>query len=303
MRLPYEWAEATIPVNGVDLQCYRTGNGPPLLMAHGFYENAPCMAQLANDLADDYEVILYDARGHGMSDASEAGYTIDDRVADLVGVVDHLDLEDPILFGHSMGGSAAAWTTATHPDLPRALVLEDPANLRGHHEIEAEKRVALVRDRLEAIDSQTVAELASDYEQYGPNAARQIAIANTECHPHIVEIAREGYPRTADAFPKIECPTLVLKSDADTEVRAADVAAAEPLRHGRLVHIYDAGHSVFRDQYDAAFAELQTFLHRVETRTSQSETPNRRRRFARLCRENPKSSSFGWVTAPVGTSG
>ncbi|WP_338728146.1 alpha/beta hydrolase [Haladaptatus sp. DJG-WS-42] len=273
MRLPYEWATASVSVNGVTLQCYRTGDGPPLVMAHGFFENGPCMERLANDLADEYEVILYDARGHGRSAAPDTGYTIDDRVADLVGVVEALSLENPILFGHSMGGSTAAWAAARHPTLPRALVLEDPANLRGCHARPTAERVRLVRDQLEAWEGQSVKEIASDYEQYGPNLARNLAIANSECRPPIVKIARAGYPQTADAFPAITCPTLVIKSDAEPDSRAGDLTAAEQLALGRLVHIPNAGHAVFRDQYEAAYTELKTFLTRVETRTHQSETP------------------------------
>ncbi|WP_336361305.1 alpha/beta fold hydrolase [Haladaptatus sp. ZSTT2] len=273
MRLPYEWATANLSVNGTDIQCYRTGDGPPLVMAHGFFENGPCMERLANDLADEYEVILYDARGHGLSAAPDTGYAIEDRVTDLVGVIDALSLENPILFGHSMGGSTAAWTAATHPDLPRALIIEDPANLRGQHARPADERVNLVRDQLAAWEDRSVEDIASEYEQYGPKLARHLAIANSECRPNIINLAREGYPETADAFPAITCPTLIIKSDGDPASRAADLTAAEALASGRLVHIPNAGHAVFRDQYETAYTELRTFLHRVETRTTESETP------------------------------
>ncbi|AFK21320.1 MULTISPECIES: alpha/beta fold hydrolase [Haloferax] len=66
-----------------------------------------------------------------------------------------------------------------------------------------------------------------------------------------------------DAFTEITCPTLVLKSDADLERRVKDLDIADKLANGRLVHIPEAGHCVFYDQYDAAYAELRTFLQRV----------------------------------------
>ena len=50
----------------------------------------------------DYHLVMSDARGHGRSDAPEMGYAVEGRVVDLVGVVDALDIADPILLGHSI---------------------------------------------------------------------------------------------------------------------------------------------------------------------------------------------------------
>ena len=90
MDLPEEWTADTVNTNGADLECYRTGNGPPLLMAHGLYDNGRRWVPLAADFCDEYEVVTFDARGHGRSEAPEAGYSLEDRVADLRGVVEGL---------------------------------------------------------------------------------------------------------------------------------------------------------------------------------------------------------------------
>ncbi|WP_227355916.1 alpha/beta fold hydrolase [Haladaptatus salinisoli] len=263
MNLPASWTTDTIDANGIGLQYYRTGNGPPLVMAHGFSDNGRCWTPLAADLAEDYDLVMYDARGHGLSDAPEMGYAIEDRVADLVGLVDALSLVDPILLGHSMGGSTAAWTAALHPDLPRALVLEDPAGMYGNPETGPDERARMVRENIQDLATQSVEELASEYSDYTPELARRLAVADTECRPQIAEIAREGYPELEDAFAEITCPTLVLKADADPQTRATDLSIANELDSGRLVHIPNAGHCIFRDQYDAAYAELRTFLKDV----------------------------------------
>jgi alpha-beta hydrolase superfamily lysophospholipase len=87
MDLPEEWTADTVNTNGADLECYRTGDGPPLLMAHGLYDNGRRWVPLAADFCDEYEVVTFDARGHGRSEAPEAGYSLEDRVADLRGPV------------------------------------------------------------------------------------------------------------------------------------------------------------------------------------------------------------------------
>lgn len=263
MNLPEGWTTSTVRANGIDLRYYRTGSGSPLVMAHGFYDDGRCWESLAADLADDYDVVTYDARGHGRSDAPESGYAVEDRVADLVGLVDALDLADPILLGHSMGGSTAAWTAATHPDIPRAIVLEDPAGMYGDPDLSPDERARLVREKVSDWADRSVESLATEYADREPGLARRLAVASAECSPEIAEIAREGYPLLEEAFVDIECPTLVLKADADTATRVTDLAAADRLAEGRLVHVHGAGHCVFRDRYDAAYAELRAFLRRA----------------------------------------
>lgn len=265
MDLPDRWTTVTIRANGVDLQCYRTGDGPPLVMAHGLFDSGRRWIPLAEDLADEYEVVTYDARGHGRSDAPETGYSLDDRVADLRGVVNEMGLDDPVLLGHSMGAATAAWMAAKHPDLPRALVLEDPVGLHDQPDLSPDERAAIVHERLEDAADQTVEEIiAEHYPDVAPDHARRLATASLECSPQIAEIGREGYPSPLrDVFSEIACPTLVLRSDVAIERRIKDLNAADGFRNGRLIHIPDAGHYVFLNEYEAAYTELRTFLQRV----------------------------------------
>lgn len=269
MNIPEEWTTDTVRANGIDLQYYRTGDGPSVVMAHGFYGNGRCWEPLMDDLAEDYDVIAYDARGHGRSEAPETGYDIESRVADLVGLVNGLDLNDPILFGHSMGAVTVGYAATEHPDLPRALVLEDPVGVHedphNSPDVDMEEAAAHVREQLRTRADQSVEEaIANSYEEFGDEWARRLAVASAECSPNVAEIAREGYPKPLrEVFSDISCPTLVLRSDAETERRVRDLTAADSLSNGRLVHVPDAGHYVFHDEYDAADAELRAFLQRV----------------------------------------
>jgi len=130
--LPDRWTEGTAASNGIGIHYTRTGgDGPPLVIAHGVFDDGPCRTPLARDLEGDYDVVTVDARGHGRSDAPETGYDVENRVADLVGVVEALGPERPILLGHSMGGDTVAATAPRHPDLPRAVVMEDSGAMLG----------------------------------------------------------------------------------------------------------------------------------------------------------------------------
>ncbi|WP_256297689.1 alpha/beta fold hydrolase [Haloarchaeobius salinus] len=263
MDVPDGWTTDTVHANDVDLQYHRTGEGPPLVVAHGFYENARCRIPLVEDLAESFDVVAYDARGHGGSDGPDWGYGIDDRVADLVGLVEALELENPILFGHSAGGSTIAWAAARYPELPRAVVLEDPDAWRGEPDMTPEEMAEFVRERVAGLAEQSVAEIAAEHEELADERARRVAVANKELSPNVAGVYGTELEMTPDAFPDIAAPTLVLKRDTEPEERAEDLAIADALPDGRLVHIPDAGHHVFWDEYDAAWAELRAFLYGV----------------------------------------
>lgn len=121
-----------VEANGIDIHYVRTGGGPDddrpsVVVAHGIFDDARCRLPLVREFEAEYDVVAYDARGHGRTDAPESGYDIESRVADLVRLLDALDIDNPFLFGHSMCADTVAATAATHPDLPRAAVLVDPA--------------------------------------------------------------------------------------------------------------------------------------------------------------------------------
>lgn len=265
MTLPEGWTTGTVAANGIDLHYYRTGDGPPIVLAHGMYDDGRRWIPLGTALADEYEVIAYDARGHGGSDAPEAGYGIDDRVADLAGLVEGLALAEPVLVGHSMGGATVAWAGAERPELPRGVVLEDPARFRETPAVSVAEAREAGRERLRESKALTVDERIERYYD-DVDADREhlerLAAAVDDCSPHAVNVARE-HPPVAEAFDDVACPTLVLRRDVDVDDRVADLDAADRLANGRLVHVPGAGHYVFRDAFDAGIAELRAFLRRL----------------------------------------
>ncbi|HVK02732.1 MAG TPA: alpha/beta fold hydrolase, partial [Armatimonadaceae bacterium] len=64
--------------DGLRFHYARTGGGgPPVVLAHGFSDDGSCWTPVARALAPEYDVVMVDARGHGLSDAPEAGYGVD----------------------------------------------------------------------------------------------------------------------------------------------------------------------------------------------------------------------------------
>ena len=107
-----EWYEGDVIANGVRLHYHRTGGDKPaLVMAHGVADMGIAYSRVARALEGDYDVIMYDRRGHGLSAKPETGYTWQVHAADLVALIAALGLERPRVIGHS-GGAAAAMRVA-----------------------------------------------------------------------------------------------------------------------------------------------------------------------------------------------
>ena len=91
------------------------GDLPPLVLVHGFTDHALYFTRVAEALAGSWDVVAYDARGHGASDRVTGRFGDATRVADLVAVVRELGLDRPALLGHSMGGATVGQAIAQYP--------------------------------------------------------------------------------------------------------------------------------------------------------------------------------------------
>ncbi len=121
------WTDAYVTVDGFKFHYTRTGDGrkPPLLLLHGFSDNGLCWLPVARDLEAQYDVIMPDARGHGLSARVQPSEPVD-NAADVANLITVLELHRPIVGGHSMGGLTATELGARYPDLIGGLILEDP---------------------------------------------------------------------------------------------------------------------------------------------------------------------------------
>src|SRR5947209_3881186 len=127
-----EWFSGQVTTNGLRMHYTRTGGDkPPLVLAHGATDSGLCWSRVARALEAEYDVILPDARGHGLSDAPADGYSSSDHAADLAGLLVALGLERPAVGGHSMGAGAVLRLIAEYPDLVRCAILEDPGFRTG----------------------------------------------------------------------------------------------------------------------------------------------------------------------------
>jgi pimeloyl-ACP methyl ester carboxylesterase len=120
--------ELDVPVEGGDLHVavWRGRPGTPTVFAaHGITANLVSFEAVVEALGGDATVIAPDLRGRGRSNAITGPFGITAHVADLVAVLDHLEVEDVVGLGHSMGAWVIGLAAVRHPERVRAALLVD----------------------------------------------------------------------------------------------------------------------------------------------------------------------------------
>ena len=102
-------------------------------------------------LVGEVGIVLYDMRGHGLTDAGEGDCTIGALAGDLAGLLDGLGAEDAVICGLSIGGMVAQALVRERPDLVRALILLDTAARIGDGDLWNERIAAVEEGGIEAL--------------------------------------------------------------------------------------------------------------------------------------------------------
>lgn len=114
----------TMNRDGVRLAYSEAGHGdPPLVFLHGWAVDRSYLRHQVEHFSGTHRVIALDHRGHGASDKPTEQYTIESFADDVAWICARLDVERPVLVGHSMGGTIAMAAAAQHPELEVAALV------------------------------------------------------------------------------------------------------------------------------------------------------------------------------------
>lgn len=268
-----DWAQADIVVDGRKIHYYRTGGKgkPQLVLTHGFSDNGLCWIQVAKALEAEWDIVMPDMRGHGLSARVKAGEKID-MPADLAGVIRGLGLEKPVLCGHSMGAMTSFLTTVRYPELVRALALEDPPwMVEPWPNFEESDMAKGIIAWAKSLPSENLESLLVAYRKDHPTWPEELVVAMCESKkqldPAAAEIVSEhinpveGHWKTV--LGSVRCPVLVVSADpALGGIVTPEVEAMIPGINPRvrIVKVPGVGHLIRFDAYEAFMKALKDFL-------------------------------------------
>lgn len=121
------------------------GSGPPIIMLHGWGSNYHTFDNNINDLKKQYTIFLIDLPGFGMSDEPKYIYTLDNYVNFLKTFIEELQIEKPIIIGHSFGGRIAIKYASKYDNINK-LILIDSAGIK--HKLSLSKRFQILKYKI-----------------------------------------------------------------------------------------------------------------------------------------------------------
>lgn len=276
--VPRHWQEDTAQANGIRQHFYRTGGGnPPVVLLHGFQTSGLYWLRLAQELEIDYDLVLVDGRGHGLSDGPETGYSLEILAADVVALIAALDLKRPALLGHSNGASVAVRIAAELPALPRCLILEDPpmsgfnpARFQTEEAKDWQRRwfawmQSLPTMPMEQRIASMVASWPSGWEkEWSEDELVCAAVALTQLNLAVPRLGFVIPPVLAQPaiLDRITCPVLLITGSParGSAVNAELLPAIVARRNVELASFEDAGHFVSRNRAGRFTALVREFL-------------------------------------------
>lgn len=224
--------------SGLALSCADQGSGPgpAVVLLPGPTDSWRSYQMVLDHLPTDVRAIAVSQRGHGDSDKPEAGYSVEGFAADVVPLLDALEIDRAVLGGHSGSCLVARRVALDHPERVAGLILEaSPTTLRGHPAL-AEFVEAVVADLDDPIS---------------PEFARSLVVDTSSD-----EVPPEMLDQLVTELLKV--PSLVWRSMFTSLLQYDDVVELHRIRAPTLLLWGDRDALIARDMQDQLVSRITT---------------------------------------------
>jgi pimeloyl-ACP methyl ester carboxylesterase len=248
----------TIDRNGVKIYYEVHGEGPPLILTHGYSSTSAMWQAQVGALSKNHKLVLWDMRGHGRSDYPEdpAAYSEALTVGDIAALLDEIGARTAIIGGLSLGGYMSLAFYRAHPERVAALLIIDtgPGFKKDDAREAWNKRAFDTAERLErdglAVLQSASQERATVSHRDATGLARAARGMLTQRDARVIEL-----------LPDIKAPSLIVVGADDTPFLAASDYMAAKIPGAKKMVIPAAGHAVNIDQPQAFIDAVLPFLN------------------------------------------
>ena len=208
-------------INGARLWYEVRGEGEPLLLHHGYTASRVNWMPVARRLENRYRIILMECRGTGQSEHTPDGYTLEQYAADVVGMLDHLEIDRISFAGHSMGGGIGYLLALEHAARLDRLILMAPIPAEGVGAITPELREQRLAERRRG-DTEAILARYRAMQFRDDVETEEWFLDRAE---HILSVSEGHFERgaesmqsldVADRLPQITTPTLMIAGAVDS---------------------------------------------------------------------------------------
>ncbi len=130
-----EFEHKFVNVNGIRTHYVTEGEGQPVILIHGLPETYYSWRKVIKPLAENFKVYSIDTIGHGFTDKPATGYTVKELTDHVLGFIEALNMEKPVVVGHDWGGYIAWEIGVFHPERLKSLVVINAPLHKNRHAI------------------------------------------------------------------------------------------------------------------------------------------------------------------------
>ena len=261
-----------IDVAGLRIAYERAGNGPPLVVLHGYVgDSLGTWRHQIDGLSDEFTVVAWDAPGAGWSSDPPESFGLADYADCLAGFVGALGLGRVHVVGLSFGGGLALELYRRHPTVPVTLVLASAyagwAGSLPPKVVEQRLRQALELADLAPAELVRAVGPTLFSESARAEVVDEFVATMVEFHPAGLRAMARSFAEAdlRDVLPRVDVPTLLLYGDKDPRAQM-DVAEAlhAAITTSRLVVLPGVGHASCVEAPERFNREIREFLHETE---------------------------------------
>lgn len=259
----------TTRIDDIQLAYTAVGDGPAVILIHGYPFNRSLWTELAESLLDRYRVVIPDLRGFGETESSESPAKMNRMAEDIAKLMDHLNIDQAVIGGLSMGGYVALAFCKQYPTRVRALVLADTraqADTEEGKQTRAQQAEKALAEGMAGIaDAMLPKLLTPDTVSKHPEVVKRIRDMMLKTKPQGAAAALMGMAQRDDQtefISSIDVPTLIVVGREDAITPLADSEAMHAKITGsRLVVIENAGHVSNLEQTEQFNNAVRGFLN------------------------------------------
>jgi pimeloyl-ACP methyl ester carboxylesterase len=248
---------------GVELYYEVHGEGPPVLLTHGYSSSSHMWEGQVAPFSKNYKLIIWDMRGHGKTDypADQGAYSEAETVADMAAILDEVGAKTAVIGGLSLGGYMSLAFHLAHPERCQALLIIDTGPGYKSDEPRAGWNATAIK-RAERLEAEGL-----------PKGGG----AETRTAPHrnaegLAKAARgmltQHDARVISSLPDVKVPSLVVVGADDAPFLNASSYMAAKIPGAKQVVIPAAGHAANIDQPAAFNTAVLGFLDGLTLETA-----------------------------------
>lgn len=249
-----------INIDGLDIEYTEEGDGTPVLLLHGWASSFEVYKGIINTLKNRCRVVALNFPGCGNSQTMQTPWTLDDYCNLVVKFMKAVNLENPIIFGHSHGGRVTLKMVASGMVNPPKIVLLDSAGLIPKKTFKQKWRAKSFKTIKTVLTLPILKNHAEDLLQ---KARKHYGSADYNAAPEVLRKTMVSLVNTdlRDILHNIKCPTLLIWGENDTATPLSDAKIIESLiPDSGLCVIKNTGHYSFCENPYQAHAIINSFI-------------------------------------------